>query len=358
MFADGTFTFKLNTTITTPLGSFSLNADMAAEGHIRVGKSGFSLRTKGSFSFQGMTITVPEITLSIAPADVTGLLNAVIKYITDNAKQLFTNLFADLAKWANAVKNGVVQYAGEIATVAKNIYNAAEKDVIAAYQTLGKTADDIARGFSSAYGYTATQAAAALKGANYAVDVVGNAVKGAYNQTAEGVMAALNGAGYTLGQVSNFATNTLHLTQDAAKDALKAAGYVADQVDNFFKDPFGIGSQISSFLSSVFGSIGHSDDERARWTQGIRDKLFDTANARNDGHHYNVMVCRKPSSDASGLRGIIYDGNASFYGTEFKVYAFTNGTFTNKGDGGYINWAFKGWYDRSNGGKTVIFRQP
>ncbi|MFP3821487.1 stress protein, partial [Bacillus sp. SIMBA_008] len=35
---------------------------------------------------------------------------------------------------------------------------------------------------------------------------------------------------------------------------------------------------------------------------------------------------------------------------------FEDGSFTNKGDGGWINWAFRGWFDRD--GDHVEFHRP
>ncbi|MBJ3792196.1 stress protein, partial [Bacillus sp. OA1] len=34
---------------------------------------------------------------------------------------------------------------------------------------------------------------------------------------------------------------------------------------------------------------------------------------------------------------------------------FEDGEFTNKGDGGWINWAFRGWFDR-DGGHVKFYR--
>ena len=44
-------------------------------------------------------------------------------------------------------------------------------------------------------------------------------------------------------------------------------------------------------------------------------------------------------------------------GTQFGLWTFTSGKFISKGDGGYINWAFDGNYQRTGkDGKTVVFR--
>ena len=41
----------------------------------------------------------------------------------------------------------------------------------------------------------------------------------------------------------------------------------------------------------------------------------------------------------------------------FRVIVFDSGRVVNKGDGGYINWAFQGWFDRPSDSE-VVFRRP
>ncbi len=43
-----------------------------------------------------------------------------------------------------------------------------------------------------------------------------------------------------------------------------------------------------------------------------------------------------PTADAK-FQQVDYDG------IPFGIWAFKDGTFINKGDGGWINWGFKGW---------------
>ncbi|MFE5511962.1 hypothetical protein ACFQ9J_15290 [Streptomyces sp. NPDC056529] len=52
------------------------------------------------------------------------------------------------------------------------------------------------------------------------------------------------------------------------------------------------------------------------------------------------------------LQGVRSDVKVtSDYGT-YRVIAFESGTFTNHGDGGWINRGFKGWFDRDGGSVT------
>lgn len=63
----------------------------------------------------------------------------------------------------------------------------------------------------------------------------------------------------------------------------------------------------------------------------------------------SILQAAYKDSDIDTLRSRIHArflvhrrANISIYG----IWAFENGEFTNKGDGGWINWAFKGSFDR------------
>lgn len=70
----------------------------------------------------------------------------------------------------------------------------------------------------------------------------------------------------------------------------------------------------------------------------------------------NVMVFNLSQNYSKNLK------NATFKpficaGSRYGLWTFTSGTFINRGDGGYINWAFAGNYKRTGkDGKTVVFR--
>ncbi|MFC8171308.1 hypothetical protein ACFUJ0_24765 [Streptomyces sp. NPDC057242] len=73
------------------------------------------------------------------------------------------------------------------------------------------------------------------------------------------------------------------------------------------------------------------------------------------GQRYNVMVINDANRYSMNLQGIRSDVKVkSDYGT-YRVVVFESGSFTNHGDGGWINWGFKGWFDR-NGGSVTFYR--
>ncbi|MFJ3631294.1 stress protein [Streptomyces sp. NPDC090112] len=73
------------------------------------------------------------------------------------------------------------------------------------------------------------------------------------------------------------------------------------------------------------------------------------------GQRYNVMVINNANSYTPNLRGVVYDAKVSGIHGTYRVLVFESGEFTNHGDGGWINWAFRGWFDRDGG--HVKFRR-
>ncbi|WP_420079097.1 stress protein [Streptomyces sp. JL4002] len=73
------------------------------------------------------------------------------------------------------------------------------------------------------------------------------------------------------------------------------------------------------------------------------------------GQRYNVMVINNANSYTPNLRGVVYDAKVSGIHGTYRVLVFESGEFTNHGDGGWINWAFRGWFDRDGG--HVTFRR-
>ncbi|MEL7245063.1 MAG: hypothetical protein AAGM40_22410, partial [Cyanobacteria bacterium J06573_2] len=70
---------------------------------------------------------------------------------------------------------------------------------------------------------------------------------------------------------------------------------------------------------------------------------------------YNVVIFNNAQTKVDNFKGVKkvipldpYDG------VYYTVYIFDRGTLINRGDGGYINWAFKGKFKR-RGAKKVVF---
>ncbi|MEU8775790.1 stress protein [Streptomyces sp. NPDC048606] len=73
------------------------------------------------------------------------------------------------------------------------------------------------------------------------------------------------------------------------------------------------------------------------------------------GQRYNVMVINDQIEYYGELHNIVYDAKVSGIHGRYRVLVFDSGQFWNKGDGGWINWAFRGVFDRDGG--HVTFRK-
>ncbi|MFD4376641.1 hypothetical protein [Streptomyces sp. NPDC058486] len=90
-------------------------------------------------------------------------------------------------------------------------------------------------------------------------------------------------------------------------------------------------------------------DDRSTYVQQAVDKVFDAA-----GGQYNVMVFNLSQGYENSLHNVKLYANVRFGNIYYGVWIFgAGGTFKNTGDGGWINWGFKGWFNRDGG--TVTF---
>lgn len=105
---------------------------------------------------------------------------------------------------------------------------------------------------------------------------------------------------------------------------------------NFDLDVLGIASTISDSISSA--------QNRDAFVINLANTAFYAAGSR-----YHVMVFNLNVEHAHGLEGVQSYGSASYDGIIFGIWVFEGGWFRNDGDGGYINWAFIGWFDRTDG---------
>lgn len=69
---------------------------------------------------------------------------------------------------------------------------------------------------------------------------------------------------------------------------------------------------------------------------------------------YNVMVFNMSQDYDTDIRNTAkFFKQVNYHGVPYGIWIFKKGKFTNKGDGGWINWAMYGNFTRN--GKTVTF---
>lgn len=112
-------------------------------------------------------------------------------------------------------------------------------------------------------------------------------------------------------------------------------------------DPVAIGQAIEDAKKSA--------DNRSGFVKGAMEKAFFEA-----GQQYNVMVMNLSQGyNSNQLQGVHFFDTVNYDGITFGVWVFEEGTFINEGDGGYDNWAFRGWFERTGDDeKTVNFHRP
>jgi hypothetical protein len=96
-----------------------------------------------------------------------------------------------------------------------------------------------------------------------------------------------------------------------------------------------------------------STEDRGAFVSEAVSKAFEA-----DGGDYNVVMQNLSQGyDAGGLEGVKLYANVSWGSIHYGLWIVDAGTFKNTGDGGYINWAFQGWWDRPDD-QTVVFKRP
>lgn len=99
-------------------------------------------------------------------------------------------------------------------------------------------------------------------------------------------------------------------------------------------DVLGIGQAIASKVNA--------DQNREGFVKNLMETSFHEA-----GGNYNVMVFNLSQDYEERFTGVQLYGSATYGDVVYGIWVFEEGEFTKKGDGGWINWAFKGFFDRN-----------
>lgn len=102
-------------------------------------------------------------------------------------------------------------------------------------------------------------------------------------------------------------------------------------------DALGIGQAIADAVST--------EQNRDGFVKNLMESTYYSA-----GQRYNVMVFNLSQEYEDHFNGVQFYASAVYSnGVTYGIWAFEDGEFTNKGDGGWINWAFRGSFDRNEG---------
>ncbi|HEV7980341.1 hypothetical protein [Amycolatopsis sp.] len=102
----------------------------------------------------------------------------------------------------------------------------------------------------------------------------------------------------------------------------------------------------------VANAISNIDEkDRGKFVQRVVDTAFTVS-----GRRFNVIVMNLSQGYNERLQGKRMYANIRYKSISYGLWITEAGQFTNTGDGGWINWGFRGWFNRN--GMTVTFRHP
>ncbi|QBI54067.1 hypothetical protein [Streptomonospora litoralis] len=105
------------------------------------------------------------------------------------------------------------------------------------------------------------------------------------------------------------------------------------------------GFQVARAVSAL------DEDNRGEFVRRAVEAAFEASGGR-----YSVIMMNLSQGYEERLETKRLYANVRWGNINYGLWIAEAGRFTNTGDGGYINWAFKGWFDRDGG--TVHFHRP
>lgn len=148
-----------------PLGKVKLNTDLDGRLEIDINSKAASIAAEASFEFAGEKVKIGKFKLEAK----TDGLRELPDQMARRAEKELTAVFKDMNKWANAVKNGMVDGVQDTAKVFQDVYGQSAQQAQALARSVGK-------GFNAA---TDAAAKAAEEAAKQTQKAVGNAAKDA-----------------------------------------------------------------------------------------------------------------------------------------------------------------------------------
>ncbi len=241
------FTYYINRTITVPtiagvkLGSFHLAADVETHFKITTSLSDIKLSTGGSFNFEGLRRSFGDFEADIHISKITDFLEAIGRYIEQEAKNIFSEFLNDAQKWASKVKAGFFTAYDEVGSVLKNVWNADSVKVAAVMREAGYAASEIASNIKNAWNCGLNDVTWAMKQVGYSAAEVAGAVQSAFNAVAQDVTNSLKWLGYAANDVGNVIKNIFGGDSVGVAKVMRAAGYAAEEVANAIKNAWNCG---------------------------------------------------------------------------------------------------------------------
>ncbi len=180
---------------------------------IQVDRRGFGADVTARFEIGGTGFSL-QFHISVAPSDLSDMVNWVKQRIIDAPEKYLAHLFADAAAWLASVASGAVDFA---------------KDA----------GEAIGRALKQGFGVAKEDAARLMKAAGYGANVIGGALSRGYELADSVTTALMKGAGIAVEEIGRFLKDVLNHPDQAAAQLLKDAGYAAAETGKALRAAYG-----------------------------------------------------------------------------------------------------------------------
>ncbi|OYU96373.1 MAG: hypothetical protein CFE21_08220 [Bacteroidetes bacterium B1(2017)] len=117
-----------------PIPEIKIRSGLSASFNIAISKTSFSLDISGSFEFEGHSLNLPSLSITVQFSTIKELIDKIVKQILDNVAKIFKQVFdeisgffdkgiADVKHFAEHVGKDIEHLGGEIDTFGKNVAN-------------------------------------------------------------------------------------------------------------------------------------------------------------------------------------------------------------------------------------------
>lgn len=104
-------------------------------------------------------------------------------------------------------------------------------------------------------------------------------------------------------------------------------------------------------INAAIKEVARTSPDRGSFTRSsvVRAAGILLRDGRSIGSVYNVLIFNREVRQKHALNQVVYRQAFGSAGRTYDLWIFRDGWFHNEGDGGWINWAFTGSFDKSGG---------
>ncbi|WP_230389660.1 hypothetical protein [Vibrio nitrifigilis] len=243
------------------LDKIPINTDLTMNASLTI-ESGFKLSLDGQLKVAGYGLPALSLTLSEAPSDFKAVFDHLVEHITKSVTKSFDKIWDTIDAWATSISTRGLEFSGDVAEVAKEVFNATEQEMIHASRQLNRDVDEVATGLKEVYQLGDKATSKALKEANYAAKDVAGAMESVYKLSGKETVYVLHQAGYAAEDVAGAMSSVYHFSSDVTADALKQAGYAVDDVGNALKSTYNLSTKLAG---KALQQAGYAVNDIKNW---------------------------------------------------------------------------------------------